>query len=330
MFWSRWHIGFSLLLLLADSTFTIPVDNNATSLFDLESTHGSLARSAIPAPPHFVAYSDLWLGTPVPPPISSLKGFNVYNLAFLLLEGAWDNAQAWTSLTDTQRSSVKAQYAAAGIKIVISAFGSTDTPTTSGADPIATANTFADWVIRYQVDGIDVDYEDFGSFNKGDGSAETWLIRFTQQLRARLPVGQYILTHAPVAPWFEPNRWGGGGYLRVHNTVGNLIDWYNIQFYNQGPSEYIYCHSLLWGSSNVWPNTAVFQIAGNGVPLSKIVIGKPATTADADSGFMTVWKLAWCLGVAKNAGWNAGVMVWEYPHADANWIATVRSQSWPV
>lgn len=28
---------------------------------------------------------------------------------------------------------------------------------------------------------------------------------------------------------FSPNAWGGGGYLKVHASVGNLIDWYNIQ-----------------------------------------------------------------------------------------------------
>lgn len=28
---------------------------------------------------------------------------------------------------------------------------------------------------------------------------------------------------------FTPNRWGGGGYLKVHQQVGSLIDWYNIQ-----------------------------------------------------------------------------------------------------
>jgi hypothetical protein len=39
---------------------------------------------------------------------------------------------------------------------------------------------------------------------------------------------------AAVAPWFEPgNKWGGGGYLKVHQSVGSSIDWYNIQFYNR-------------------------------------------------------------------------------------------------
>lgn len=81
-------------------------------------------------------------------------------------------AQAWASLTDAVRSTIKAKYAAAGIKLLVSVFGSTDTPTTTGADPVATANTFAKWVKKYQLDGIDVDYEDFDAINAGDGSAE--------------------------------------------------------------------------------------------------------------------------------------------------------------
>ena len=42
---------------------------------------------------------------------------------------------------------------------MVSAFGSTNAPTSSGADPVATANTMAAWVKKYGLDGIDVDYE---------------------------------------------------------------------------------------------------------------------------------------------------------------------------
>lgn len=80
--------------------------------------------------------------------------------------------------------------------------------------------------------GIDVDYEDTTAFNGGTGSGETWLIDFTTQLRTLIPSGSYIITHAPLAPWFAPNIWGGGGYLKVHESVGDLIDWYNIQVCN--------------------------------------------------------------------------------------------------
>jgi hypothetical protein len=93
-------------------------------------------------------------------------------------------------------------------------------------------------------------------------SSQAWLISFTTQLRTLLPQGTYILTHARMLPnsniqdlshdifqpshlgigpiwlsWtrrlkvfrFSPSIWGGGGYLKVHASVGNLIDWYNVQ-----------------------------------------------------------------------------------------------------
>ena len=50
-------------------------------------------------------------------------------------------------------------WKAAGIKIIVSVFGSTDAPTSTGADPVATANTMAAWVKEFDLDGIDVDYE---------------------------------------------------------------------------------------------------------------------------------------------------------------------------
>jgi hypothetical protein len=50
---------------------------------------------------------------------------------------------------------------------------------------------------------------------------------------------------------------------------------YNIQFYNQGTSEYTTCIGLLTQSSATWPNSALFQIAAGGFDLDKLVIGKP-------------------------------------------------------
>lgn len=38
--------------------------------------------------------------------------------------------------------------------------------------------------------------KDFTAFNSGNGTAESWLISYTQQLRKQLPQGQYILSHA--------------------------------------------------------------------------------------------------------------------------------------
>lgn len=77
-------------------------------------------------------------------------------MSFLLLEGAYDKAAEWTQLTAAQRTTVKAQYEAAGISLIVSLFGSTDAPTSTGADPVKTAQTMAAWVKEYSLDGVDV------------------------------------------------------------------------------------------------------------------------------------------------------------------------------
>ncbi|KAH7890780.1 glycoside hydrolase family 18 protein [Phlebopus sp. FC_14] len=289
----------------------------------------TLVSRATPAAPHWVIYSDKWIsGENGPPSATDLTGYNVFALSFWLTSGPVDQAQEWTSISSSTRSSIKSSYASAGIKLVVSAFGSSEAPTSSGADPTTTANNLAAFVIQYGLDGVDVDYEDFNAINAMNGEAETWLSTFTTALRAKLPQGQYIVTHAPVAPWFSPT-YTSGAYLKVDQTVGSLIDWYNVQFYNQGTSEYTTCTGLLTTSSSTWPNTALFQIASAGVTLNKLVIGKPATTSDASNGYMDPSTLAGCLQTAAEKGWNAGAMVWQYPDASAAWIKTVRSVAFP-
>src|ERR1700677_729007 len=97
--------------------------------------------------------------------------------------GPADQALEWQTLSACDRSAIKSQYAAAGIKLLVSVFGATDAPTTAGCDPTALATTMAAWVQKYDLDGIDVDYEDFDAFDASGGTAVTWLITFTTQLR---------------------------------------------------------------------------------------------------------------------------------------------------
>ncbi|KAI0731316.1 glycoside hydrolase family 18 protein [Earliella scabrosa] len=306
-----------------------PFDSRETYANSTALVQRDLEARAPQAAPHFVVYGDKYIpGVTGPPTVAEIRGFNVYMLSFWLIAGAWDKAYEWTTLTAAERATIKSQYNAAGIKLMVSAFGATDVPTTSRLDPVTVANNLAGWVKQWDLDGVDVDYEDFGAMDSG--TAEAWLISFTRQLRAQLPANDYIITHAPVAPWFTPSRYPGGGYLRVHREVGSLIDWYNVQFYNQGVSEYTTCANLVQTSSGTWPQTALMQIIASGVPASKLVIGKPATTGDANNGYIAPQTLASCVAQAKNQGWNGGVMVWQYPNAGASWIQTVRSQSWPV
>lgn len=124
---------------------------------------------------------------------------------------------------------------------MVSAFGSTDSPVTAGVDPADCARRLAAWVKQYNLDGVDIDWEDMQAMNTNKG--ESWLITFQAELRAQLPAGQYLISHAPVAPWFTSGPdYESGAYVKVHQEVGDGIDFYNIQFYNQGQGVYEDCN----------------------------------------------------------------------------------------
>lgn len=270
-------------------------------------------------------YADDWLSQQNWPTADTLKGWDVLYLAFWMSHAVADNAQNWASIDPATQATLKSGMG--NTKLMVSAFGATEQPFSAGDDPAATAASLAAWVKAQNMDGVDVDFEDLDGFNNGKG-AEDWLISFTTALRTALP-SPYIITHAPLAPWFQPGaKWGGGGYLKVDKAVGSMVDWYNVQFYNQGATEYVDCNGLFVQSSSAWPQTSVFEIIASGVDPSKIVIGKPATTADASNGFMDPATFAGCVSQnwGKN-GWTGGVMSWQFPHADAAWIATVRGST---
>ena len=107
------------------------------------------------------------------------------------------------------RTALKKAYNDAGIKILVSAFGSTDEPT--HLDPVVVATNLAKFVNDYDLDGADIDYEDNGAMEAGKG--EAWLITFTTKLRSLMP--NKVITHAPQAPYFKEDHYQKGGYIKV-------------------------------------------------------------------------------------------------------------------
>lgn len=122
-----------------------------------------VSRRAVPAAPHFVVYQYVhafqvdpgrrltgfaemlgYLARLVPRPlplfqaITSCKSSFCLNvnlelmctfasaMSFLLSTGAADQATEWASLTDDDRTTIKTAYSAAGISLVVSAFGSSE------------------------------------------------------------------------------------------------------------------------------------------------------------------------------------------------------------
>jgi len=266
--------------------------------------------------------------------------FNVINLAFWLNSGSadaallWANAYTYVSSDNpwgTSNSAVQAawrqRYHSAGIKIMVSAFGATEFPTSAGVDPVTCGTNLANFVKQNNLDGVDLDWEDNAAMEAGKG--EQWLITITKTLRNLLPKSQgYIISHAPQAPYFMgAPKYPNGGYLTVDKEVGDLIDFYNIQFYNQGTSTYD-TYSSLFETSNGWATkTAVKELMAAGIPSSRIVIGKPITTGDAtNTGYVPVASLASFFSQAKSS-WKTGFMGWQYKSdPDGSWSARL-SQS---
>ncbi|TBU23822.1 chitinase [Dichomitus squalens] len=310
-------VSAALALASVSSVLAVPVPNQA----------GPLASRAVSIPsPAFVVYTDRFVSADVLPPVDQIAGFNVVALSFLTLQGALDQAGAYAALAPDVKAAKKAEYANAGINLVVSAFGATDKPTSSGADPVGTANTFAQFVLTNQLDGIDVDYEDLDAINKGDGAAEAWVTTFTSTLRQTLPQGQFILSHAPLAPWLSPNaQFAAGAYVTINKNVGSLIDFYNIQFYNQGL--YLDCAGLITTAGAPFTGSALLEIPKNGFDLNKLVIGKPGGLSDATNGFIDPATLGTCIDQAHAAGWKGGVMAFQFPNANADWIRAAKGTS---
>jgi len=264
-------------------------------------------------------------------------GYNVIIISFYLSSGsAADMAQAWAALDDgTKQSTINTAHAA-GAVVTVSLGGSTDSPWSE--DPTSVGKSVASWVVAQHLDGVDFDLENLAQgFTAGGMSASqtvNW-IATVSQVAAQSIGNNPVISHAPQGPYFGPigatDTWAGasGGYTGVEKQAGSYITFYNVQFYNQGASCYVDFNGLFLQSAPscpVFPNTSVAEIFNAGVPMNKIVVGKPVTSADASNGWLSGSQLNSFFAQAKSQfGWNTGVMgwVWNDPGTCQSWVQAI-------
>jgi len=133
-------------------------------------------------------------------------------------------------------------------------------------------------------------------------------------LSAKVDNKSLLFTHAPQAPYFSRKHYSEKGYYKVEQEIGDLIAWYNVQFYNQEEDTYDTYESLFIESQYPFVNTAYKEIIEmDGVPLSKLVLGKPATVADAsNTGYVAPAELGKiCLEAKEKLGYVLpGFFIW--------------------
>lgn len=67
--------------------------------------------------------------------------------------------------TDSQiRANIKRIYNIHGIKLMVAAFGPSQNPTSSGYNPIICATKLASYVNTYDLDGVDINWQDTAAF----------------------------------------------------------------------------------------------------------------------------------------------------------------------
>jgi hypothetical protein len=97
--------------------------------------------------------------------------------------------------------------------------------------------------------------------------------------------------------------------------VGHLIDWYNIQFYNQGNDAYS-TYTTLFKQSGAWAQqTSVDELVKKGVPRSKVVVGKPTPPKETENtGFVAASVLGGIFAEAERKGDGVRdiIMTWQY------------------
>jgi chitinase len=181
------------------------------------------------------------------------------------------------------------------------------------------------WV--YNLDGIDIDFEDDSAFTAGQQQYDgvSFLNALTDALYNKLNFGHNTITHAPVSKYWLNNSqcqeylgyscnwtYNSAPYANVYWQEGpsayNHIAWFNTQFYNDG--------------SGASEKLSEYQTILNsvGIPPIMLVLGLPVSPGAAPSGGWLDWNDAGGLVVDLQNAYHdqfGGVMGWSAEH-DAN------------
>lgn len=117
---------------------------------------------------------------------------------------------------------------------MISAFADADYPARFGLNSTVCAEKLATYVKQYDFDGVDVYYQDTYTFERG--TAESWLIDFSTTLKDLLI--DKTIVHTVDSKYFASNTYPNGGYMKIHEEIGDGIAFYNVKYFENEDSNY--------------------------------------------------------------------------------------------
>jgi len=245
-------------------------------------------------------------------------GYNLILLAFHVSGRPQYASSVWQGLGATTQKTVATYIHNKGGRIVVSAGGAEDVPygSTSGT---AYGTAVANFAKSNNLDGVDFDLENFGGnfATAGMSTSQTvqWVADATNAARNILGANA-IITHAPQTPYFGANHGFGDGYTKIYKLAPS-INFLLVQFYNNDGG--LTSFSSIFSSDT---GGAVIEIANAGIPLNKIVVGKPVNSDDGSGWVAPATLHSYFQQAQSQYGWTGGVMGWAWHDqtTNTNWI----------
>jgi chitinase len=220
----------------------------------------------------------------------------------------------------------------AGKKCILAAGGSTYLPEVADLQHAKEyGKALAEYALANGFDGVDLDIENI----QMNQQTLQWLAAVTNAVVSVATEKKTTLqiSHAPQAPYFHKTE----GYAKLEELTAGRIDYYNIQYYNQGSYAYQAYEDFssmfdieYLGVSNETSVKSIITQDSPKVPFEKVVIGKPITKDDVGSsnstGYIPTCALVDILNQAKARKIPfGGVMGWKIDSdIDGAWGETLN------
>jgi len=130
------------------------------------------------------------------------------------------------------------------------------------------------------------------------------------------------ISHAPQMPYFWSSF--GNVYDIIYKNYKQYFDFFNMQFYNNGPSNN-FDQIFIKSDQNVAPQTSVLELINRGYNPSYLVVGKTvADESNTNNGYIplpeltTIVKQAFQTPILNQWCKSGGTMIWYYNTGNLN------------
>jgi hypothetical protein len=120
-----------------------------------------------------------------------------------------------------------------------------------------------------------------------------------------------VISHAPQTPYFTPHY--GNVYNIIYNQYSSYFNWFNIQYYNNGPSD-TYEQIFLRSDDGY---SAVLELINSGINANYIVVGKPVNSSEGESGGYVPLNIL--VGYIQQAFGNPYLIDWQKGGGEMIW-----------